>query len=171
MKSYCGSETNTPREVTFKRFTLFSLSLIQSFFSTYLEFNIDTEQSLFWRIDSTLLALFSAAVALILGGEGRRHRCRFCEYSSHRWSHVKEHILTHTAERPYPCPQGCGRAFVSKSNLTSYTGERPLRQELHPQDQPEEIHECPHQGAPLPVPRVRQGLLQGLPPEAAHALG
>ncbi|GBM22856.1 Zinc finger protein 569 [Araneus ventricosus] len=55
------------------------------------------------------------------------HRCPFCDYSSRIVSNVKQHILTHTGERPYICIH-CGKDFIQKGNwkthLRTHTGER-----------------------------------------------
>ncbi|XP_064463855.1 zinc finger protein 22-like [Ornithodoros turicata] len=48
--------------------------------------------------------------------KGGNHQCRFCDYSSRKMNHVKDHERTHTGERPYAC-KVCRKKFVQKSHL------------------------------------------------------
>ncbi|GFW75486.1 hypothetical protein TNCV_4426691 [Trichonephila clavipes] len=48
---------------------------------------------------------------------GRKVRqCPMCPYSSHQKGRLRDHMLTHTGERPHPCPY-CGRRFTQKSTM------------------------------------------------------
>ncbi|GIY09131.1 hypothetical protein CDAR_534981 [Caerostris darwini] len=49
----------------------------------------------------------------------KRHQCPFCFYSSTNATHVKDHVLTHTGERPYRCAS-CDKGFTRKSSLKSH---------------------------------------------------
>ncbi|KAF8767283.1 Transcriptional repressor CTCF like protein [Argiope bruennichi] len=52
------------------------------------------------------------------------HHCPFCDYSSRIVSNVRQHILTHTGERPYICTH-CG---AEDSTLNSKWTPRVLHQ-------------------------------------------
>lgn len=43
----------------------------------------------------------------------KRHFCPFCQYSTVQSTHFKDHLKTHTGERPYQCDI-CGRRFARK---------------------------------------------------------
>ena len=47
--------------------------------------------------------------------EDRRHKCKFCGKSFVEVRKLKDHINTHTGEKPYLCKL-CGAAFVDKGN-------------------------------------------------------
>ncbi|GIY04123.1 hypothetical protein CDAR_317041 [Caerostris darwini] len=67
------------------------------------------------------------------GGCPRRYRCVFngvnmidyrcqysnCNYSTFILTNMKNHILTHTGERPFPCPQ-CDARFARKDTLKKH---------------------------------------------------
>lgn len=60
----------------------------------------------------------------------KRFQCPHCEKSFGKSSHLRDHIRTHTGDRPYHC-QYCDKAFTQYSNLRTHTrihtGERPYR--------------------------------------------
>ena len=73
--------------------------------------------------------------AMLSGDDGKRpapkrFQCTHCEKSFGKSSHLRDHIRTHTGDRPYRC-QYCDKAFTQYSNLRTHTrihtGEKPYR--------------------------------------------
>nr|XP_042899137.1 gastrula zinc finger protein XlCGF7.1 [Parasteatoda tepidariorum] len=50
----------------------------------------------------------------------KRHRCKFCPYSTDVSTHLTDHELIHIGVRPYSCSI-CGRGFTQKSNMKQHT--------------------------------------------------
>lgn len=52
-------------------------------------------------------------------GEQKRHSCTMCSYSTKYSSHLKQHIFTHTGERPFKCTD-CSAGFTQNSLLKKH---------------------------------------------------
>lgn len=49
-------------------------------------------------------------------GSNMVQQCPYCPYSTTAKGRLRDHILTHTGEKPHPCPH-CGRCFAQKSTM------------------------------------------------------
>ncbi|KAH8327899.1 hypothetical protein KR067_001427, partial [Drosophila pandora] len=60
----------------------------------------------------------------------QRFNCTYCSQSFSRQSHLRDHTLRHTGDRPFQC-SFCPQAFVKRCNLKAHvrthTGERPFK--------------------------------------------
>merc|ERR1712129_145275 len=51
----------------------------------------------------------------------KRFKCTYCEYTTSHSGHHRDHIRTHTGERPFQCSvDGCGKRFRTKSTLNEH---------------------------------------------------
>ncbi|XP_062391648.1 zinc finger protein 232-like [Sardina pilchardus] len=60
---------------------------------------------------------------------GKLHSCPYCERQFRKLCNLRNHVHTHTGERPYQCPE-CGAAFAQKHGMLEHrnihTGQRPF---------------------------------------------
>ncbi|KDQ17462.1 hypothetical protein BOTBODRAFT_29643 [Botryobasidium botryosum FD-172 SS1] len=84
----------------------------------------------------------------------KKHRCVGCDNVFERPSSLKQHMLSHTGERPHPC-QICGRRFSALSNLRRHINTCRQRLTGHvPHEQPEHAPRSPRDSpfSPCTVP-------------------
>ena len=48
-----------------------------------------------------------------------RFMCAHCPYTSNISTNFKNHLLTHSTERPFTCPV-CGMGFIQKQNMKNH---------------------------------------------------
>ncbi|CAL1299925.1 unnamed protein product [Larinioides sclopetarius] len=61
---------------------------------------------------------------------GKQHQCPFCSYATIRKTHFRNHLLTHTGEKPFQCGI-CLRGFTQKITLQRHVFAQHEKKQLH----------------------------------------
>ena len=70
------------------------------------------------------------------GRRRKSHQCPHCPYIAKQSEHLKNHIRTHTGEKPYSCEE-CDQSFAHSASLSYHMRTK------HSTD-PAKVHQCPH---------------------------
>ena len=68
--------------------------------------------------------------------QAKVHQCPHCSYFAKRFDYLKDHIRTHTGEKPFSCEE-CGQSFTQSGHLRTHMHTK------HSTDQTK-VHQCPH---------------------------